>query len=311
MMDVEIENQADTQGAPQMPPSPNTYRPLSPLFTPEGSEGDEVEMWNQIKEQDAPQSPPSPKTERPLSPLFTPEGSEDGEDSDEEVRELETECTKCNKSVSKWLDLIMPQEGERLSKVAQMSEEERDLARKPYCLECADAEIWLWLLVNAVKGNIKCLTPAQRRGLTILYLWERFGLWQGIHERMIIADYYKFCRGCDNLNVLVETPGQLCPPCSAKEKCCICDRTRRANIYFVPGDGPKKCNICYHKRMRRVATFQSNSPAEAPREPTSDDLDAMYNESMAFELEAAHNEFVVSNLDATENESVVSDSDED
>ncbi|KAH6635943.1 hypothetical protein F5144DRAFT_591255 [Chaetomium tenue] len=271
----------------------------------------DVEMENQADTQDVPPMPPSPKTERPLSPLFTPEGSEDGEDSDEKVRELETECTKCNKTVSKWLDLIMREEGEPRSKIAQMSEEERDLARKPYCLECADAEVWLWLLVNDVKGNIKPLTPAQVRGMTIMNLWETFGLCQGIHEWMVIADYYKFCRGCGNPHVLVETPGQLCPPCSTKEKCFTCSRTRRADIYFVPGDGPKKCNICYHNPMRRIATFQSDGPAEAPLAPTSDDLDAMYNESVAFELEAAHNESAVPDSDAAEKESAVSDEDED
>lgn len=240
----------------------------------------DAEMMD-VEMQDAPRTPPHPDTERPLSPLFTPEGSEAGEDSEEEVGDSEVDCAYCKQSVSKWLDLIIPKEGERLSKIERMSEEERDMARKPYCLECANNQVWFWLLVNVEKGNSNRLTKAQWRGLTIDNLWKTFGLWQGVHERRMIADYYKFCRGCDNLEVLVKTAGDFCPPCTGLKKCSVCDRNERSGTRLVTIHGVIKCMKCFGGHLqRRVVTFQSGSPAKAPVERTNNDSEEARDESV-------------------------------
>ena len=222
-------------------------------------------------------------TEKKLALLFELADSEADEDSEEEVEDWETECTICNKVVSLWLDLIIPEEGERLSKIENMSEAERDLARKPYCLECADAQVWYWQLVHVERDPPRRLTTDQWREVTIQNLRNNFGLLEGVEERLMIADYFKFCRGCNDLNARVETAGVHCRGCRGLERCSVCDRTGDTNVRIIQIQGVSKCMKCLGGK-KRVVTFRL--PAIAPDELICDDPEAEYDESMVSESEA-------------------------
>lgn len=207
-------------------------------------------------------------------------GSDTDEDNGEEAADSKTECTFCKKTVSRWLNLIIPAEGEQLSNIEAMSEAERDLARKPYCLECADCQVWFWQYVE--RAPHRRLTTAQWREVTIHNLWENFGLWQGVNERLMIADYFGFCRGCNDLNACVD-PAALCRDCRGLETCSVCCQTRNANVRIVQIQGLNKCTECLGGKQR-VVTFRL--PDIVPDEPINDDPEAADDESIASESEA-------------------------
>jgi hypothetical protein len=247
----------------------------------------DVEMGNYIVSPALPLS----ETEEELSRLFSlassdpvensdeeVAGSEADGDSEEEVADLKTECTICKKTVSRWLNLIIPEEGEQLSKIEDMSEAEREQARKSYCLECADAQVWYWQYVE--RNPHRHLTTAQWREVTIHNLRENFGLLQGVNERLIIADYFGFCRGCNDINARVDA-GVPCRDCKGLTNCSVCDRTRNANVRIIQIQGVNKCTKCLGGK-KRVVTFRLDHVAIAPEAPTYDEDD----ESMASESEA-------------------------
>ncbi|KAK3295352.1 uncharacterized protein B0H64DRAFT_395079 [Chaetomium fimeti] len=197
---------------------------------------------NQISPEEGPPSPTHSDlgTERDLSPIFTPKPEPDELEAveeeivveeevavEEEIAYPKAECTICKKTVTKWLDLIILPDGERLTKIGLMLEREKALARKPYCLECADAQVWYWLLVNVDRSRNIRLTPAQWRQRVIYNLETNFGLVKRrVNNRLMMADYFKFCRGCDNINAHVDIPGQPCKACRNRPRCNYCGRNR-------------------------------------------------------------------------------------
>ncbi|KAH6838494.1 hypothetical protein B0I37DRAFT_387019 [Chaetomium sp. MPI-CAGE-AT-0009] len=164
---------------------------------------------------------------------------------EDDLLDLKTKCKICKKTVSGWLDLIILPDGEYLSSIDRMSEEEQCLKRESYCLECADSQVWYWLLVNVDRNGGPRLAKAQWRDRIMYNLEMNFGLGQRkVNDKLMMADYFKYCRGCNDVDAIVKTPGQPCKACRDLERCNYCGRNSKAGVTLVTTDGVHECKRC-------------------------------------------------------------------
>ncbi|KAK4155750.1 hypothetical protein C8A00DRAFT_13225 [Chaetomidium leptoderma] len=174
--------------------------------------------------------------------------SEESEGAKDEA-DAGVECTSCDMAIAKPILLSVPYVGPKKLKIPRSP-------KMPYCLDCGIALAKTWLVAEGNGKLLESATPAQERELVITSLVDHLIGHKGnnIEEMRLLADHFKFCRGCHDINAHVEAPGQPCDVCRDMRRCRFCDRSRRlVHVRGRTSIGDNVCAYCYNKITKRRA----------------------------------------------------------
>ncbi|KAK4033665.1 hypothetical protein C8A01DRAFT_19422, partial [Parachaetomium inaequale] len=168
--------------------------------------------------------------------------TKEANDNEEKVDDS-VECTICSEIFPKQLTLrIFSPPPYSFAQIRRKRAGWKMAKRGWHCISCADGAVRAWL----DKTQLDSLTPAQEREMIINSLLNHFGInLNRVNPKLRIADHYKFCRGCLDINAHVEAPGQPCNACQNLRRCEQCGRSSQlARRLWRRNDGTYSCTRC-------------------------------------------------------------------